>query len=40
MIEHENNTYTVPMNSKLHKICSNELSSKSLIEWDKITWNI
>jgi hypothetical protein len=38
MIEHENNNYTVPINSRLHNICSRELSGKSHIEWDEVSW--
>jgi hypothetical protein len=34
-VENENNTFTIPQDSPLRKICREQLSGKSYIEWDE-----
>lgn len=35
LVENENNTFTIPQDSPLRKICREQLSGKSYIEWDE-----
>jgi hypothetical protein len=35
LVENENNTFTIPQDSPLRKICREQLSGKSYIAWDE-----
>jgi hypothetical protein len=37
IVENENNNFTIPADSRLHEICSNELSGKEYINWKDFT---
>lgn len=37
IVENENNNFTIPAGSRLHKICRKELSGKEYINWKDFT---
>jgi hypothetical protein len=40
LVENENNTFNIPQDSPLRKICREQLSGKSYIEWDEFTADV